>query len=95
MHSHPIFVSTGECIDAKVCTESRGSCRLIAMPAIAGPGKYNKAVSVGDKAPDFAGLPAVENGDDTSLTLATSRKTSSFWSSWAITARSFSGTKTA
>ena len=32
---------------------------LIAMPAIGGPGKYNKAVSVGDKAPDFAGLPAV------------------------------------
>jgi len=40
---------------------------LIAMPAVAG--KYNKAVSVGDKAPDFAGLPAVENGADTSLTL--------------------------
>ena len=33
-------------------------------------GKYNKAVSVGDKAPDFSGLPAVENGEDTSLTLA-------------------------
>jgi len=41
---------------------------LIAMPAIAG--KYNKAISVGDKAPDFAGLPAVENGSDTSLTLS-------------------------
>jgi len=41
---------------------------LIAMPAIAG--KYNKVLSVGDKAPDFAGLPAVENGEDTSLTLA-------------------------
>ena len=41
---------------------------LVAMPAIGG--KYNKAVSVGDKAPDFAGLPAVENGSDTSLTLA-------------------------
>ena len=40
---------------------------LIAMPAIAG--KYNKTISVGDKAPDFAGLPAVENGADTSLTL--------------------------
>ena len=40
---------------------------LIAMPAIAG--KYNKKVSVGDKAPDFSGLPAVENGSDTSLTL--------------------------
>jgi len=41
---------------------------LIAMPAIAG--KYNKKVSVGDKAPDFSGLPAVENGEDTSLTLS-------------------------
>ena len=41
---------------------------LIALPAIAG--KYNKTISVGDKAPDFAGLPAVENGEDTSLTLA-------------------------
>jgi peroxiredoxin len=40
---------------------------LIAMPAIAG--KYNKKVSVGDKAPEFSGLPAVENGSDTSLTL--------------------------
>jgi peroxiredoxin len=43
---------------------------LVAMPAIGGPGKYNKAVSAGDKAPEFSGLPAVENGSDTSLTLA-------------------------
>ena len=44
---------------------------LIAMPAIGGPGKYNKAVGVGDKAPDFAGLPAVSaDGSDTSLTLS-------------------------
>jgi len=41
---------------------------LFAIPAIAG--KYNKVISVGDKAPDFAGLPAVENGSDTSLTLS-------------------------
>jgi peroxiredoxin len=41
---------------------------LVAMPAIAG--KYNKTISVGDKAPDFAGLPAVENGSDSSLTLS-------------------------
>ena len=35
------------------------------------PGKYNKVVSVGDKAPDFAGLPAVEHWRiDTSLTLS-------------------------
>jgi len=41
---------------------------LVAMPAIAG--KYNKTISPGDQAPDFAGLPAVENGADTSLTLS-------------------------
>jgi len=41
---------------------------LIAMPAIGG--KFNKAVSVGDKAPEFSGIPAVENGEDTSLTLS-------------------------
>jgi peroxiredoxin len=41
---------------------------LIALPAIGG--KYNKAVSAGDKAPDFSGLPAVNaDGTDTSLTL--------------------------
>jgi peroxiredoxin len=39
------------------------------MPALGGPGKYNKKVSAGDKAPEFSGLPAVENGEDTSLTL--------------------------
>jgi peroxiredoxin len=41
---------------------------LIAIPAFAG--KYNKAISVGDKAPDISGLPAVFNGEDTSLSLA-------------------------
>jgi peroxiredoxin len=41
---------------------------LVASPAFAG--KYNKVVSVGDKAPDFAGIPATENSHDTSLTLS-------------------------
>jgi peroxiredoxin len=41
---------------------------MVAMPAVAG--KYNKAISVGDKAPDFNGLPAVENGSDSSLSLS-------------------------
>ena len=40
----------------------------IAIPALAG--KYNKAVSVGDKAPTFSGLPAVFKGEDTSVSLA-------------------------
>jgi len=39
----------------------------IALPALAG--KYNKVVSVGDKAPTFSGLPAVYNGEDTSVSL--------------------------
>jgi peroxiredoxin len=43
---------------------------LVVLPVMAGPGKYNKAVGVGDKAPDFSGVPAVENGSDTSLTLS-------------------------
>jgi len=41
---------------------------LVALPAMAG--KYNKVVSVGQKAPDFSGIPAVQNGEDTSLTLS-------------------------
>ncbi len=41
---------------------------LIASPAFAG--KYNKVVSVGDKAPTFSGIPATSDGQDTSLTLS-------------------------
>ena len=40
---------------------------LIASPVFAG--KFNKKVSVGEKAPTFAGVPAVMNGSDASLTL--------------------------
>jgi len=40
----------------------------IALPALAG--KFNKAVSVGDKAPDFSGIPAIYNGQDASLSLS-------------------------
>jgi peroxiredoxin len=39
----------------------------IALPALAG--KFNTAVSVGDKAPTFSGLPAVYNGEETSVSL--------------------------
>jgi peroxiredoxin len=39
----------------------------MAMPALAG--KYNKVVSVGDKAPTFSGLPAVFKGEQTSVSL--------------------------
>jgi len=41
---------------------------LVAVSAFAG--KYNKVISVGDKAPTFSGLPAVQNGEDTSLSLS-------------------------
>jgi thiol-disulfide isomerase/thioredoxin len=41
---------------------------LVAAPVFAG--KYNKVVSVGEQAPTFAGIPAVYNGEDTSLTLS-------------------------
>lgn len=40
----------------------------IAIPALAGD-HYNKVVNVGDKAPTFSGLPAVQNGEDTSVSL--------------------------
>jgi len=40
----------------------------IAIPALAG--KYNKAISVGDKAPDFSGIPAILNGEEASLSLS-------------------------
>jgi peroxiredoxin len=41
---------------------------MMAVPAFAG--KYNKKVSVGDKAPTFSGLPAVVNGEDASISLS-------------------------
>jgi len=42
---------------------------LVALPLLAG--EFNKKVSVGDKAPDFSGIPAVDSkGEDTSLTLS-------------------------
>ena len=40
----------------------------IAIPALAG--KYNKKISVGDKAPTFSGLPAIYNGEQTSVSLS-------------------------
>jgi peroxiredoxin len=46
---------------------------LIASPA-AFAGKYNKTVSVGQKAPDFAGIPALLNGQETSVSLADAKE---------------------
>jgi thiol-disulfide isomerase/thioredoxin len=41
---------------------------LVVSPVFAG--KYNKALSIGDKAPTFDGIPAVSGTEDTSLTLS-------------------------
>jgi thiol-disulfide isomerase/thioredoxin len=41
---------------------------LMASPVFAG--KFNKTVSVGEKAPTFAGIPALVGGQDASLTLS-------------------------
>jgi thiol-disulfide isomerase/thioredoxin len=41
---------------------------LVASPALAG--KYNKVISVGEKAPTFSGIPAVSGDQDTSLSLS-------------------------
>lgn len=40
------------------------------ITASAFAGKYNSVVSVGDKAPDISGIPAIENGEQKSLTLS-------------------------
>lgn len=40
----------------------------LAAPAMAG--EFNKTVSVGDKAPDFSGIPATYMGQDSSITLS-------------------------
>jgi glutathione peroxidase-family protein len=41
---------------------------LVAVSAFAG--KFNKVISVGDKAPVISGLPAVQNGEETSFSLS-------------------------
>jgi peroxiredoxin len=47
---------------------SLAALALIVSPAFAG--KFNKVVSVGEKAPTFSGIPATENGQAASLTLS-------------------------
>jgi len=41
---------------------------LVAVPAFAG--KYNKVITVGQKAPDFSGIPAIANGEEASVSLS-------------------------
>lgn len=40
----------------------------LAVPAVAG--EYNKTVDIGQKAPDFSGIPATYKGQDTSISLS-------------------------
>jgi peroxiredoxin len=47
---------------------SLSALALIAAPAFAG--KYNKTISVGDKAPAFSGIPAVMGDKETTVSLA-------------------------
>lgn len=47
---------------------SAAALALLASPVFAG--KYNKVVSVGQKAPTFAGIPAVAGEQDASVTLS-------------------------
>ncbi len=49
-------------------TLSLAALALIAAPAFAG--KFNKVISVGDKAPAIAGIPAVDGAKDVTLNLA-------------------------
>jgi len=41
---------------------------LVAVSAFAG--KFNRAISIGDKAPVISGLPAIQNGEETSFSLS-------------------------
>ena len=66
---------------------------LIALPAIAG--KYNKVISIGDKAPNSAAFRPSRMGQTPACRSPTSRKTLSCWSSWATTAPSSRCMKTA
>jgi len=45
---------------------------LIVSPAFAG--KYNSTVKIGQKAPDFSGIPALLNGQDASVSLADAKE---------------------
>jgi len=59
---------------------------LVAVSAFAG--KFNKVISVGDKAPIISGLAAVQNGEDTSFSLSDVKEDVSWWSSWPTIALS-------
>jgi peroxiredoxin len=46
-----------------------GLTALVVLPALAGPGKYNKVVAPGDKAPTFSGIQGVMGEKDAVITL--------------------------
>jgi len=45
---------------------------ILATPAFAG--KFNATVSIGQKAPDFSGIPAVKDGQDASISLSDAKE---------------------
>ena len=63
-----LVIPTGECIDAEICSESRRSFRCVAHAGL------RRQVQQGHQrrrqGPDFSGLPAVDNGEETSLSLS-------------------------
>lgn len=46
-----------------------GVVACVAVPALAGPGKYNKVIAPGDKAPSFAGIQAVQGDKEAVISL--------------------------
>jgi len=69
LDSHPGFLEFfQEIAPMRKMVLTLAGLALIASPAFAG--KFNKVVSVGDKAPTFSGIPAVLGTQDTSLSLS-------------------------
>ena len=68
--ARPLGTHQRSCIDAEAFL-SLAALALVASPALAGDkSKYNSKVSVGDKAPTFAGIPATTpKGEEVSLSL--------------------------
>jgi len=42
---------------------------LVASPALAAPGKYNRVIGVGEKAPAFSSIPAIDGENPTTLSI--------------------------
>lgn len=74
LYESPVFVAT---FSLEHSPMRRSLLSLFALAIFATPafaGKYNSTVSVGQKAPDFSGIPAVLNGQDASISLADAKE---------------------